>query len=156
MSPVTVRGRRRGAGRPRRKTRILLVEDNAGDVRLTREALVDAGVVAELAVVDDGDKALAYLRRVEPYGDAPRPDLVLLDLNLPKRNGREVLAEVKADPNLRRIPVIVLTTSGATRDIEACYDLHANSYVLKPLDLDDFARLVAALKGFWLEVARLP
>jgi len=130
---------------------ILLVEDNAGDVRLTREALREADVSVELTAVADGEQALAFLR-----GDAPRPDLVLLDLNLPKKNGLEVLEEIKGDPDLRTIPVIMLTTSSSARDIAACYDRGVNCYVVKPLDLDDFTRLVRAIDGFWFEVAVLP
>jgi CheY-like chemotaxis protein len=130
---------------------ILLVEDNAGDVRLTREALREADVAVELTAVPDGEQALAFLRE-----GAQRPDLVLLDLNLPKKNGLEVLEEVKGDPELRGIPVIMLTTSSSTRDIAACYDRGVNCYVVKPLDLDDFTRLVQAINGFWFEVAVLP
>jgi chemotaxis family two-component system response regulator Rcp1 len=131
---------------------ILLVEDNAGDVRLTREALREADVSAELTAVPDGEQALAFLRGER----ANRPDLVLLDLNLPKKNGLEVLEEVKADPELRGIPVIMLTTSSSSRDIAACYDRGVNCYVVKPLDLDDFTRLVQAINSFWFEVAVLP
>jgi two-component system, chemotaxis family, response regulator Rcp1 len=131
---------------------ILLVEDNAGDVRLTREALSDAGVTAELRVAGDGEQALALLRAP----DAVAPDLILLDLNLPKRNGIEVLEEIKTDPALRRTPVIMLTTSSSARDVDACYDRGVNCYVVKPLDLDDFTALVAAIKDFWLGIARLP
>ena len=130
---------------------ILLVEDNAGDVRLTREALREADVSVELTAVADGEQALATLR-----GDAPRPDLILLDLNLPKKNGLEVLEEIKGDPALRTIPVIMLTTSSSARDIRACYERGVNCYVVKPLDLDDFTRLVQAINGFWFEVAVLP
>lgn len=130
---------------------ILLVEDNAGDVRLTREALREADVSVELTAVPDGEQALAFLR-----DGAQRPDLVLLDLNLPKKNGLEVLEEVKGDPELRGIPVIMLTTSSSSRDIAACYDRGVNCYVVKPLDLDDFTRLVRAINSFWFEVAELP
>ncbi len=135
---------------------ILLVEDNAGDVRLTREALREANVAVELTAVPDGERALAYLRGEGEHAGAPRPDLVLLDLNLPKKNGLEVLEEIKADPELRRTPVIMLTTSSSARDVTACYDRGVNCYVVKPLDLDDFTRLVRAINSFWLEVARLP
>ena len=132
---------------------ILLVEDNAGDVRLTREALLEAEVAAELVAVADGEQAIAFLRN----GDgAVRPDLILLDLNLPKKNGLEVLEEIKGDPELRRTPVIMLTTSSATRDVAACYDRGVNCYVVKPLDLDDFTILVQAINRFWFEVAQLP
>src|ERR687884_1433856 len=119
-----------------RAIEILLVEDSPGDVRLTREALRDGKVRNNLSVVTDGVEALAFLRREGRYADAPRPDLILLDLNLPKKDGREVLAEIKADPNLRRIPVVVLTTSEAEQDIVETYNLHANCYVKKPVDLD--------------------
>jgi CheY-like chemotaxis protein len=135
---------------------ILLVEDNAGDVRLTREALREADVSVELTAVPDGDQALAFLRNQGPYADAQRPDLVLLDLNLPKKNGLEVLEEIKRDPELQQIPVIMLTTSSSARDIAACYARGVNCYVVKPLDLDDFTRLVQAINGFWFEVAVLP
>ena len=130
---------------------ILLVEDNAGDVRLTREALREADVSVELTAVPDGEQALAFLR-----GDAAIPELILLDLNLPKKNGLEVLEEVKADPRLRRVPVIMLTTSSSERDIAACYDRGVNCYVVKPLELDDFTALIGAINRFWLEVAQLP
>ena len=135
---------------------ILLVEDNAGDVRLTREALREADVSVELTAVPDGDQALAFLRNEGAHTDALRPDLVLLDLNLPKKNGLEVLEEIKRDPELRQIPVIMLTTSSSMRDIAACYERGVNCYVVKPLDLDDFTRLVQAINGFWFEVAVLP
>jgi chemotaxis family two-component system response regulator Rcp1 len=130
---------------------ILLVEDNAGDVRLTREALREADVSVELTAVADGEQALAFLR-----GDAPRPDLILLDLNLPKKNGLEVLEDIKRDPALRRIPVIMLTTSSSARDVVACYDRGVNCYVVKPLDLDDFTALVQAIHSFWFGIAQRP
>jgi two-component system, chemotaxis family, response regulator Rcp1 len=135
---------------------ILLVEDNPGDVRLTREALREADVSAELTAVRDGEQALAFLRKQGEHAGAPRPDLVLLDLNLPKKNGLEVLEEIKRDPDLRAMPVIMLTTSSSSRDVTACYDRGVNCYVVKPLDLDDFTGLVQALNRFWFEVARLP
>ncbi len=135
---------------------ILLVEDNAGDVRLTREALREARVAVELTAVADGEQALAYLRGQGEHAGAPRPDLVLLDLNLPKKNGLEVLEEIKRDPELRATPVIMLTTSSSSRDVAACYDRGVNCYVVKPLDLDDFTRLVRAINSFWFEVAELP
>ncbi len=134
---------------------ILLVEDNAGDVRLTREALREADVSARLVAVCDGEDALAYLRNEGIHVDAARPDLILLDLNLPRKNGLEVLEEIKGDPELRRTPVIMLTTSSSARDVAACYDRGVNCFVVKPLDLDDFTRLVAAINGFWFEVAEL-
>jgi chemotaxis family two-component system response regulator Rcp1 len=130
---------------------ILLVEDNAGDVRLTREALREAEVEIELVAVPDGEQALTFLR-----DNRERPDLILLDLNLPRKNGLEVLEEIKSDETLRRIPVIMLTTSSSARDIAACYDRGVNCYVVKPLELDDFTSLIAAINRFWLEVARLP
>jgi CheY-like chemotaxis protein len=135
---------------------ILLVEDNPADVRLTREALRRGRVANTLHVVDDGDKALAFLRREGEYADAPRPGLVLLDLNLPGLDGRDVLAEVKADPSLRRVPVIVLTTSSAERDIAASYDLGANCFVSKPVALEEFLDVVRSFDAFWLTVVSLP
>ncbi len=142
---------------PARPVRILLVEDNRADVRLTQEALRESTVPSELHVARDGEEALQFLRREASYADRPRPDLVLLDLNMPKKDGREVLAEVKGDPDLRRIPVVVLTTSTARRDIETSYDLHANSYVAKPLDFDAFSTVVRAIEDFWFSgVVRLP
>ncbi len=135
---------------------ILLVEDNLGDVRLTREALREADVAVELTAVPDGEQALAFLRAEGEHAGAARPDLILLDLNLPKKNGLEVLEEIKRDPALRSTPVIMLTTSSSARDVEASYARGVNCYVVKPLDLDDFTQLVQAINGFWLEVARLP
>jgi CheY-like chemotaxis protein len=135
---------------------ILLVEDNLGDVRLTREALREADVAVELTAVPDGEQALAFLRGEGEHAGAARPDLILLDLNLPKKNGLEVLEEIKRDPELRTTPVIMLTTSSSARDVDASYARGVNCYVVKPLDLDDFTRLVQAINGFWLEVARLP
>ena len=135
---------------------LLLVEDNPGDVVLTREALRDCKILNRLTVVGDGEEALAYLRRRPPHNGAPRPDLVLLDLNLPRKDGREVLAEMKADPQLRRIPVVVLTTSKAEQDIIKTYDLHANCYITKPVDLDQFAQVVKSIETFWFSVVTLP
>jgi two-component system, chemotaxis family, response regulator Rcp1 len=135
---------------------ILLVEDSPADVELTREALEDAKVHNNLHVVGDGVEALAFLRREGAYGNAPHPDLLLLDLNLPRKDGREVLAEIKADPRLRRIPVVVLTTSEAEQDILQSYDLHANCYVTKPVDLDAFIQVVRSIENFWLVIVRLP
>jgi two-component system, chemotaxis family, response regulator Rcp1 len=135
---------------------ILLVEDNAGDVRLTREALREADLAVELTAVPDGEQALAFLRNEGEHAGATRPDLILLDLNLPKKNGLEVLEEIRHDPALRTTPVIMLTTSSSARDVTASYDRGVNCYVVKPLDLDDFTELVQAINGFWLEVARLP
>ena len=135
---------------------ILLVEDNPGDVRLTRETLRDSKVLNALHVVQDGEQALAFLRREGPYEDQPRPDVILLDLNLPRKDGREVLAEIKADPGLRSIPVVVLTSSDAEQDIAKSYSLHANCYLTKPVDLARFAELVRMLEDFWFSVVRLP
>lgn len=135
---------------------ILLVEDNPGDVRLTREALRDTKLSNHLHVVSDGVEAMAFLRREGAHADAARPDLILLDLNLPRKDGREVLAEVKGDPQLRRIPVVIMTSSEAERDIVMTYDLNANAYVNKPLDLDQFVRVVHSIEEFWLSIVKLP
>ncbi len=135
---------------------ILLVEDNPGDVRLTREALKEAKVRNALHVATDGVEALAFLRREGPFKKAVRPNLVLLDLNLPRKNGREVLAEMKEDPELRRIPVVILTTSQAEQDIIKAYDLHVNCYINKPVDLDQFLQVVRSIEDFWLTVVKLP
>ena len=142
-----------GAGRP---VEILLVEDNPGDVRLTREALKEGKIHVHLSVASDGEQALAFLRRQGPHAAAPRPDLILLDLNLPRKGGREVLAEIKADAPLRRIPVVVLTSSQAEQDILASYDLNANCYITKPVDLDQFLGVVKSIEHFWLQVVKLP
>ena len=139
-----------------RPINILLVEDNPGDVRLTIEALREGKVHNNLHVVGDGVEALAFLHRQGPYEDAPIPDLVLLDLNLPKKDGREVLEEIKADPHLRRIPVVVLTTSHAEQDVLRSYDLHANCYITKPVDLEQFINVVRTIEDFWLAVVTLP
>jgi two-component system, chemotaxis family, response regulator Rcp1 len=139
-----------------RPARVLLVEDNEADVRLTREALRDAGDAIRLSSVTDGEHALAYLRREAGYEEALRPDLVLLDLNLPRKNGLEVLEEMRADPDLACVPVIVLTTSSAEHDVVACYSRGANCFVVKPLELDEFMDLIGAIRTFWLGVARLP
>jgi CheY-like chemotaxis protein len=135
---------------------ILLVEDNPGDVRLTREALRDAKVRNNMETVADGVEAMAFLRHEGPYSSSIRPDLILLDLNLPKKSGLEVLKEVKADEDLRRIPVVVLTTSQAEQDIIKSYDLHANAYIAKPVELAQFISVVKAIEDFWLEIVRLP
>ena len=135
---------------------VLLVEDNPGDVRLTKEALKEGRILNHVNVVGDGVEALSYLRRQGSHAAAVRPDLILLDLNLPKKNGREVLAEIKADPDLRRIPVVVLTTSSAEEDILKTYDLHANCYITKPVDLEQFMRVVKSIEDFWVTVVRLP
>ena len=135
---------------------ILLVEDNPGDVELTREALHDSKVHMRLSVVNDGVEALAFLHREGGYAGAPRPDLILLDLNLPKKDGRAVLGEVKQDPALRHIPVVILTSSQAEQDILRAYDLHANCYVTKPVDLDQFITIVRSIEQFWFTVVKLP
>lgn len=135
---------------------ILLVEDSPGDVRLTREALSEAKVSNSLHVVKDGVEAMQFLRREGRFSAAPRPDLVLLDLNLPRMDGRKVLAEIKGDINLRTIPVIVLTTSDAEGDILKSYNSHANCYLVKPVDVDRFFAQVRSLEGFWLAVVKLP
>jgi two-component system, chemotaxis family, response regulator Rcp1 len=139
-----------------RALEILLVEDNPGDVRLAQEALHDAKMSNNLNVVADGVEALAYLRREGQHAKAPRPDLVLLDLNLPKKDGREVLQEVKEDPDLRTIPVVVLTTSDAEADVIRSYELHANAYVRKPVDFDAFIEVVRTIEDFWFMVVKLP
>ena len=135
---------------------ILLVEDNPGDVRLTREALRESQVRNQLHVATDGEDALAFLRREGGYAGAPTPHLILLDLNLPKRDGREVLHDIKADARLNHIPVVVLTTSQAERDIVETYRLRANAYVTKPVDLDQFLAVVQAIERFWLEIVKRP
>jgi CheY-like chemotaxis protein len=135
---------------------ILLVEDNPGDVLLTREALRDSKMRNRLHVAADGVEALAFLRREGRHAGAPAPDLILLDLNLPRKDGREVLAEVKADPALRHIPVVILTSSQAEQDIARAYDLHANCYVTKPVDLDQFLTIVRSIEQFWFTIVKLP
>ena len=139
-----------------RAIEILMVEDNPGDVRLTREALKDAKVLVALNVATDGDEALKYLRRQPPHEAATRPDLVLLDLNLPKRDGREVLAAIKSDDSLKRIPVVILTTSRAEEDVMRAYQLNVNCYVTKPVDFEQFTRIVQAIEDFWLTIVTLP
>ncbi len=136
--------------------RILLVEDSPSDVELTQEALAQAKVANELFVVRDGEEAMDFLLRRGAFADAPRPDLILLDLNLPRKDGREVLAEIKEDPELRLIPVVVLTTSEAERDLLKSYDLHANAFVVKPIDLDRFIEIVQTIESFWFTVVKLP
>jgi len=135
---------------------ILLVEDNPGDVRLTVEALKEAKVRNTLHVVHDGVEALAFLRHEGEHAEAPCPDLILLDLNLPKMDGREVLARIKGDPDLRRIPVVILTVSQAEEDILRTYDLHANCYITKPVDLEQFLKVVRSIEDFWLTIVKLP
>jgi CheY-like chemotaxis protein len=144
------------AGHDGRPVEVLLVEDNPGDVRLMQESLREGKLRVSLAVAADGEEALALLRREAPYAAAARPDLILLDLNLPRKDGREVLAEIKADPHLRRIPVVVLTSSQAEKDIAISYDLNANCYVTKPVDLQQFMSVVRSIEEFWLTVVTLP
>jgi chemotaxis family two-component system response regulator Rcp1 len=139
-----------------RPVEILLVEDNLGDARLTQEALKEGKIRNNLHHVKDGVEALAFLRREGSYSNAPTPDIVLLDLNLPKKDGRQVLADMKADDALKTIPVVVLTTSEAEQDILRSYALHANCYVTKPVDLEKFISIVRAIEDFWLAVVKLP
>jgi chemotaxis family two-component system response regulator Rcp1 len=135
---------------------ILLVEDNPGDVRLAQEALKESKVRNKLYVVEDGVEAMAFLRQQGEYAGVPRPDLVLLDLNLPRKSGREVLAEVKTDDSLKRIPVVVLTVSKAEEDVIKCYNYHANCYITKPLDFNQFMLVTRSIEDFWLTIVRLP
>ncbi len=135
---------------------VLLIEDDPGDVLMTREAFAENKVKNNLSVVNDGVDALAFLRREGPYADAPQPDLILLDLNLPRKDGREVLAEIKADPKLSHIPVVILTTSGANDDVVRSYQLHANAYVTKPVDFDQFIHVVRQIDDFFVGVVKLP
>jgi chemotaxis family two-component system response regulator Rcp1 len=135
---------------------ILLVDDDPADVRLTLEALREHKVYCETAIASDGVEALAYLHREGPYADAVRPDIILLDLNMPRKDGREVLQEIKADPHLRAIPVVVLTTSQADRDILQSYNLGANCYITKPVDLSQLTTIVQAIDNFWFTVVKLP
>jgi CheY-like chemotaxis protein len=135
---------------------ILLVEDNPGDVRLTKEALRDAKVLNEIYVAKDGVEAMEFLNKKGKFTEAPTPDMILLDLNLPRKDGREVLAEVKKDPKLKHIPVIVLTTSKADEDIIKTYNLHANAYITKPVDLNRFVEIIHALEDFWFTIVKLP
>lgn len=135
---------------------ILLVEDSPGDVRLTQEALKDSKLFNNLNVVPDGVEAMAFLRRQEQYTNAPRPDLILLDLNLPRMDGRQVLQEIKNDESLKRIPVVVLTTSSNETDIFITYNLHANCYISKPVDFTQFINVVKSIEHFWFSIVRLP
>jgi two-component system, chemotaxis family, response regulator Rcp1 len=135
---------------------ILLVEDNPSDVILTQIAMRECKIANHLQVASDGEQALRILRGLDEYANSPRPDLILLDLNLPRMDGRELLAELKADESLRTIPVVVLTTSDAERDVVQSYELHANAYITKPIDMDQFVRVVRALDEFWFAIVRLP
>ena len=141
---------------PSQPIEVLLVEDDPGDVLMTQEAFTDYKIANRLTVVTNGEDAIAYLRKEGRYADVPTPDLVLLDLNLPRRDGREVLRDVKGDPDLRRIPIVVLTTSEAEEDVLASYDLHANAYVRKPVDFEQFVAAVRAIDDFFITVVRLP
>ena len=135
---------------------VLMVEDNPGDVRLTKEAFIDHKLRVNFHVVDDGEKAINYLHQKGEYSDASRADLILLDLNLPKMDGREVLARIKNDPNLKRIPVVILTTSLAEEDILKAYNLNANCYISKPVDFEKFMNVVKVVEDFWLTIVTLP
>lgn len=135
---------------------ILLVEDNPGDVRLTREALHENRILNKLFVVEDGEEAMDFLFKLKGFANAERPDLILLDLNLPKKSGIEILAEIKNDADLKRIPVIVLTTSSAEEDILRSYNLHANCYITKPINLENFIRVVKTIEDFWFTIVKLP
>ena len=148
MSGIT-----RGSCRP---IEILLVEDNPGDVRLTQEALKEGKVMNVLNTVENGEEALAYLHRQGAYAQTTRPDLILLDLNLPRKSGQEVLGEIKDDPDLRRIPVVILTVSEAEQDIVKSYNLHANCYITKPVNLEQFMEVIKTIEDFWLTVVMLP
>ncbi len=140
-------------GRP---VEILLVEDNPGDVRLAKEGLKECKLLNNLCVVGDGVEAMAYLRKEGKYAASAKPDLILLDLNLPRKDGREVLAEIKSDERLKRIPVVILTTSQAEEDILRSYGLHANCYIAKPVDLEQFVKIVQSIHEFWFRIVRLP
>ena len=135
---------------------ILIVEDNPGDARLAQEALKESKIKNQLHIVNDGMEATDFLFKRNNYKDAPSPDLIILDLNLPKKDGREVLAEIKADENLKRIPVVILTISKAEEDIMKSYDLHANCFITKPLDLNKFLEVVKSIEDFWLTIVKLP
>ena len=139
-----------------RSIEILLVEDNPGDARLTLEAFKEGRVLNNITVIRDGVEALEYLRRQGKYADAPVPDLVLLDLNLPKKDGRQVLEEIKTDDKLKRMPVIVLSTSASQEDVARSYGAHANCYITKPVDLDQFLHVVQSIESFWLSLVKLP
>ena len=143
-------------GHQGREIDILLVEDNPGDARLAKEALKEAKILNNLFWVQDGEEAISFLHKEGGYVDMPRPDVILLDLNLPKKDGREVLAEIKNDEQLKRIPVVILTASQSNDDIVKTYDLHANCYVSKPLGLPQFLNVVEAIENFWLTIVKLP
>lgn len=135
---------------------ILLIEDSRGDIGLIEEVFEEAKIRNNLYVAEDGEEAVLFLNKKGQYADAPRPDIILLDLNLPKKDGREVLEEVKRDDNLKNIPIVVLTTSKAEEDVLRSYNLHANAYITKPVDFDQFIKVIKSIEGFWLEVVKLP
>jgi CheY-like chemotaxis protein len=135
---------------------IMLVEDNPGDVRLTQEALKESKLYHELFIAMDGEEALEFLHQEGRFEEVPIPDIILLDLNLPKKNGREVLAEIKEDPKLKQIPVVILTTSEADIDIERCYEMHANCYITKPVEFEKFLEMIKKVEDFWLSIVKLP
>lgn len=139
-----------------RPVEVLLVEDNPGDVRLTQEAFKESRLSVRISVACDGVEAMDFLHRRGEFVDAPKPDLILLDLNLPRKNGREVLSEIKADPELKRVPVIIMTTSKAEQDVHRAYNLNANCYIAKPVELDEFLNVVRSIEDFWLSVVTLP
>ena len=139
-----------------RQAEILLIEDRLPDIRLTERAFKSGKIPTQVSVARDGEEALAFLRRQGEFADAPRPDIILLDLGLPKKNGVEVLAEIKVDPALKRIPVIVLTTSDAEQDVRDTYDRHANAYTKKPVDMDEFVKTIKMIEDFWLSLVILP
>jgi chemotaxis family two-component system response regulator Rcp1 len=151
------RGEASGSGRVRgQEIHILLVDDNEGDILLTQEALNEARIINKISVARDGAEALQFLNREQPFRDSERPDLILLDINLPRMDGTEVLAIIKNDPALRQIPVIMLTTSSSEKDILASYDNHANCYITKPVDLDRFMDVVRTVEDFWISIVKLP
>ena len=141
---------------PARPVEVLLVEDSPTDVMITREALMEAKVINNLHIVENGEDAVAYVQRRPPFTNAPRPDLILLDLNIPRKPGHEVLAEIKSDPSLRSIPVVVLTTSSAEEDVVRAYGLHANCFITKPVDFEAFCQVVRTVEQFWICVVTLP
>jgi len=141
---------------PPKTQNILLVEDNPADILLTREAFKEGAIPHEMHAVNDGVEAVSYLKKAGKYADAVRPDVILLDINLPKKNGFEVLAEIKQDPDLKHIPAIVLSTSGSKHDIRKAYELHANCYLIKPVELEEFLRVIRSLEDFWFNVAAIP
>jgi CheY-like chemotaxis protein len=139
----------------KKRRRLLLVEDNPGDIRLTLEAIKECKIEIDLDVISDGDKVMSFLNKENEYQNAEKPDIIMLDLNLPKRNGIEILKEIKASAKLKRIPVIAVTTSEADHDIFKAYDTHANAYILKPVDFDDFTRVIQMMDAFWFRTVKL-